>query len=99
METKMTTTTIDRPTKTNTHRPQARERAGLTIELANLRDELELFGWSAADTGRYARQALKALPIGAVIDLFRELVAEERGYYSQHATLADDQLDHTFGAA
>ena len=62
-------------------------------------DELELFGWRAEDTSRYVRQALKALPFAAVIDLFRELVAEERSYYAHDAPLADDQLDHTLIAA
>lgn len=79
--------------------PIENQSTALKIQFANLRDELELFGWRAEDTSRYARQALKALPIAAVIDLFRELVAEERSYYAQHASLADDQLDHTFISA
>lgn len=89
----MTTTTTTN--STTRLKPITQDSIALRIQLANLKDELELFGWRAEDTSRYARQALKALPIGKVIDLFRELVAEERSYYAQHAPLADDQLDHT----
>ena len=94
MEKQMTTTTM-----TETKTKQQRTSIVLKIQLANLRDELELFGWRAEDTSRYARQALKALPISEVIKLFEELVAEERSYYAHHAPLADDQLDHTLMAA
>ena len=57
----------------------------LRLHLEHLKDELELFGWRAEDTSRYARQALKAWPIASVIKLFEEFVAEERSYYSRHA--------------
>lgn len=92
------TTTTTKTTKT-THTTSAEQpdtsTRSLKLQLANLRDELELFGWRPEDTSRYAHQALKALPVRAVIDLFRELVAEERSYYARHSRLADDQLDHT----
>lgn len=81
------------PTKTT------KENLALKHKLANIKDELELFGWQARDTERYMRDALKALPLANVIALFEEMAAEERSYYRQHAPLADDQLDHTLIAA
>lgn len=82
--------------KTHTTDKQA---AAHRIRLANIKDELELFGWRPEDTSRYMRDALKALSLEAVVKLFEEMLAEERAYYRVHAPLADDQLDHTLIAA
>lgn len=71
----------------------------LRTRLANIKDELELFGWRPEDTSRYMRDALKVLPIENAVALFEEMLAEERSYYRMHAPLADDQLDHTLIAA
>lgn len=65
------------------------------LRLGHIKDELEQFGWSAYDTARYMRDALKAMHIKGVIELFEGMLAEERHYYSRHALLVDDQLDHT----
>lgn len=72
-----------------------REKAALAFRLSNLKDELERFGWLETDTRRYMRDAMKALPMKAVVALFEELAAEERSYYGRHSNLVDDQLDHT----
>lgn len=76
-----------------------KQTIALRCRLANIKDELELFGWRPEDTSRYMRDALKVLALDKVVKLFEEMVAEERAYYSQHAPLADDQLDHTLIAA
>jgi len=76
-----------------------RETITLRIRLANIKDELELFGWRPADTNRYVRDALKVMPLAEVVAFFDEMVLEERSYYGQHAPLADDQLDHTLMSA
>lgn len=74
-------------------------KLALKYRLANLKDELEMYGWQPSDTDRYVRDALKALPIESVVALFEEMAAEERAYYRVHSPLADDQLDHTLIAA
>lgn len=71
----------------------------LRTRLANIKDELELYGWRPEDTRRYMRDALKVISLDAAVNLFGEMLAEERSYYSRHAPLADDQLDHTLLAA
>ncbi len=71
------------------------ESIALKYKLANIKDELELFGWRAEDTARYMRDALKVMPLPNVVALFEEMAAEERSYYRMHAQLLDDQLDHT----
>jgi hypothetical protein len=76
-----------------------RTAAALRIRLANIKDELELFGWRPEDTTRYMRDALKVLALDAAVKLFEEMLAEERSYYGAHAPFADDQLDHTLIAA
>lgn len=76
-----------------------KQAVALRIRLANIKDELELFGWRTEDTRRYMRDALKALSLEAVVKLFDEMLAEERAYYRVHAPLSDDQLDHTLIAA
>ena len=98
MTTTTTSTTATKSASSRTSAEPAHSTCDLRrakTQLANLGDELELFGWSPPDTARYARQALRALPLTEVIKLFGELVAEERSYYSHHAPLLDDQLDHT----
>ena len=72
-----------------------KKTAAKKIRLANIKDELELYGWHGSDVERYMRDALTALAIEKVVELFDELLAEERAYYRLHAPLADDQLDHT----
>jgi hypothetical protein len=79
----------------NDKQHEASHKIALKIRLANIKDELELYGWDAHDIGRYMRDALKALAIDKVVELFDEMLAEERAYYRLHAPLADDQLDHT----
>lgn len=76
-----------------------KENMALKHKLANIKDELELFGWRSADTERYMRDALKVMALASVVALFEEMAAEERSYYRLHAPLADDQLDHTLIAA
>lgn len=76
-----------------------RTNIALRHRLANIKDELELFGWQPRDTERYIRDALKVMPLEKVVAFFEEMAAEERSYYRQHAPLADDQLDHTLIAA
>lgn len=85
--------------KNETTTAAAKQNLTLKIRLANIKDELELFGWQSADTERYMRDALKVLALESVVALFEEMAAEERSYYRQHAPLADDQLDHTLIAA
>ena len=75
------------------------ETTALKFRLANIKDELELYGWHADDTRRYMRDALKVMPLTGVVALFEEMATEERAYYRHHAPLADDQLDHTLIAA
>ncbi len=75
------------------------ETTALKLRLANIKDELELFGWRAEDTARYMRDALKVMLLPNVVALFEEMAAEERSYYRMHAPLIDDQLDHTLLAA
>ena len=75
------------------------EAMALKIRLANIKDELEVYGWRADDTHRYIRDALKAMPLESAVAFFEEMAAEERAYYGHHAPLADDQLDHTLIAA
>ena len=75
------------------------ESIALKLRLANIKDELELYGWRADDTRRYMGDALKVMPLKNVVALFEEMAAEERAYYRHHAPLADDQLDHTLIAA
>lgn len=79
--------------------PNDKQQIALRTRLANIKDELELFGWRPEDTRRYMRDALKVLPLEGAVKLFEEMLAEERAYYSVHAPLADDQLDHTLIAA
>ena len=76
-----------------------KERIALRTRLANIKDELELFGWRSEDTSRYMRDALKVLSLESAVKLFEEMLADERAYYGVHAPLADDQLDHTLVAA
>lgn len=71
----------------------------LKQRLANLKDELERYGWRPDQTARYMRDALRAMAPEDVVALFAEMAGEERRYYEQHAPLADDQLDHTLVAA
>ncbi|MCC7073507.1 MAG: hypothetical protein IT383_19510 [Deltaproteobacteria bacterium] len=75
------------------------ESIALKYRLANIKDELELFGWRPEDTARYMRDALKVMALRNVVALFEEMAAEERSYYRTHAPLLDDQLDHTLLAA
>ena len=79
----------------NDKQNEASRNIALKIRLANIKDELELYGWNALDIARYMRDALKALAIDKVVELFDEMLDEERAYYRLHAPLADDQLDHT----
>lgn len=76
-----------------------RKHTALRVRLANIKDELELYGWRPEDTSRYMRDALKAISLEAAVKLFDEMLGEERSYYRVHAPLADDQLDHTLVAA
>lgn len=70
----------------------------LRFRLSSIKDELELFGWRAADTTRYMRDAMKVMPLKDVVAFFDEMLADERAYYSRHSVLVDDQLDHTLAA-
>lgn len=76
-----------------------RKHIALRTRLANIKDELELYGWRPEDTSRYMRDALKVITLAQAVKLFDEMLAEERSYYALHAPLADDQLDHTHIAA
>lgn len=75
------------------------ESIALKYRLANIKDELELFGWRAEDTARYMRDALRVMTLPNVVAFFEQMAAEERNYYRMHAPLIDDQLDHTLLAA
>jgi len=67
----------------------------LQMQLANIKAELEGFGWSASSTRRYMRDALSVMCLSEVVAFFDEMLTEEREYYARHTVLADDQLDHT----
>ena len=86
---------------TNTTRPatMVKSETAIRIRLRNIKDELELYGWRAADIERYMRDASKVLAVDKVVELFEEMLGEERAYYRVHVPLADDQLDHTDIAA
>ena len=75
------------------------ETLALKHRLANIKDELEKYGWDPRDTERYIRHALKALPLEEVVALIDEMAVEDARYYLVHRPLADDQLDHTIVAA
>jgi hypothetical protein len=76
-----------------------KQTIALRCQLANIKDELELYGWRPEDTRRYMRDALKVVTLEQAVKLFDEMLAEERSYYGKHAPLVDDQLDHTLVAA
>jgi hypothetical protein len=80
--------------KTGTNQDDNKKLAA-KLRLGNVRDELELYGWRAGDVERYMRDAWDVLAPEEVVELFEELLAEERAYYRLHAPLNDDQLDHT----